>query len=107
MVYQVVLKFGITVELSLILKFKEGRDFIVASFICKCGERLSDFESPNDIEFRVYSDREWDSILENDAIETWKIPFPKHSAWKCPKCERLYIFKEGNNEAIKVYRLED
>ena len=78
---------------------------------CICGEYLSNSEAPNDIQLRVYTDWEWDAILENDTIETWKIPLPTHDVWRCPKCERIYVFgkpdKDGNSPAIKIYRLEE
>ena len=78
---------------------------------CICGEYLSNSAAPNDIELRVYTDSEWDEILKVDMIETWKIPLPTYDVWKCPKCERIYVFgkadKEGSRKAIKIYRLED
>jgi hypothetical protein len=62
---------------------------------------------PNDIELRVYTNQEWNEILEkNDTIEGWKFPLPTYEVWKCPKCERLYVFEDGNDKAIKVYNLE-
>ena len=83
----------------------------MARMDCICGEYLSNTMVPNDIELHVYTDREWDAILENDTIETWKIPLPTYDVWRCPKCERIYVFGKGNeegyNEAIKVYRLEE
>ena len=79
----------------------------MARMNCRCGEILSNAVAPNDIELRVYTDIEWDKILEVDTIETWKFPLPKHSVWKCPKCERIYVFDEGTDKAIKVYALEN
>jgi len=80
----------------------------MARMNCICGEVLSNSAASNDIEIRAYTDREWDSILENDIIETWKIPYPKHYVWRCPRCERLYVF-EGMalKKAIKIYKLEE
>jgi hypothetical protein len=63
--------------------------------------------APNDIQLRVYTDKEWDKILEQDTIETWEIPMPTYDVWRCPKCERIYIFEHGNDKAIKVYKLEE
>ena len=37
---------------------------------------------------------------------TWKIHLPKYSVWRCPACERVYVFREGSNEAVKIYALE-
>jgi hypothetical protein len=31
-------------------------------FICKCGERLSAVEAPNDVQLCVYSDKEWEML---------------------------------------------
>jgi hypothetical protein len=79
----------------------------MARMTCECGEILSNSMAPNDIQLIVYTDKEWDKILERDTIETWKIPMPTYDVWKCPKCERIYVFEPGNDHAIKVYKLED
>jgi len=78
----------------------------MARMECKCGELLSNSMAPNDIELWVYTDKEWDAILENDTIETWKIPLPVYDVWKCPKCERVYVFEDGSDKAVKIYSLE-
>ena len=79
----------------------------MARTTCKCGEILSNSSVPNDIELTVYTSEEWDNILQNDTIQTWKIPLPKYDVWKCPKCERIYVFEDGINKAIKIYSLEN
>ena len=79
----------------------------MASFLCKCGETLSNTLATNDIELRVYTDREWDEIINNDLIDPITIPFPEYEVWRCPKCERLYFFEDGNDNAIKIYKLEE
>ena len=73
--------------------------------MCKCGEVLSNSETPNDIELIVYTNKEWDEILSVDTIDTCKIPLPRYEVWKCPKCERIYVFENGNNKAVKEYQL--
>jgi len=78
----------------------------MARMECRCGEVLSNSIAPNNIQLRVYTDKEWDSILVNDTIETWKIPTPSYDVWRCPKCETIYVFKEGSDKAIKTYILE-
>jgi len=78
----------------------------MARMNCICGEVLSNSAAPNDVQLRVYTDREWDKILDTETIETWKIPTPKYDVWRCPKCERIYIFKEGSDSAVKIYALE-
>lgn len=77
----------------------------MASILCKCGNRLSNSTVPNDIEYHVYSDREWDKIIEPDVVETIRIPRPVHDVWKCDSCERIYVFNP-QGEVIKVYSLE-
>jgi hypothetical protein len=79
----------------------------MARMDCKCGETLSNTMVPNDIQLRVYTDKEWDKILEQDTIESWKFPLPTYDVWRCPKCERIYVFKEGYGPPIKVYKLEE
>lgn len=79
----------------------------MARMACKCGTILSNSETPNDIQLRVYLDREWDAILEKDTIETWKIPLPAYDVWKCPTCGRIYVFSDSSGNATKVYRLEE
>jgi hypothetical protein len=78
----------------------------MAKMTCKCGEFISNSEAPNDVQLRVYTDKEWDAILENETIETWKIPLPSFDIWRCPKCERIYVFSEDSDKAIKIYSLE-
>lgn len=79
----------------------------MARMNCKCGRVLSNSLAPNDIQLRVYTDKEWDSIMDNDIIETLKIPLPKRDVWKCPTCERIYIFGEESEKAVKTYVLEE
>ena len=77
----------------------------MASITCKCGRRLSNGEAPNDVQYHVYSDREWHKILENDFVEMIIFPTAKHDVWKCDNCSRLYVFNQ-TGEVIKVYVLE-
>jgi hypothetical protein len=79
----------------------------IAKITCECGTVLSNVEVPNDIELHVYSDKEWDKILQNDLIETWKIPLPKFDIWICPKCKRVFVFECGSNNVRYVYKLEN
>lgn len=79
----------------------------MAGFICRCGNGLSNSLAPNDIQLRVYTDKEWDDIIGLGKIEdTLEIPFPQYDVWRCPKCERVYIFGE-DNKVKKVYALEN
>ena len=80
----------------------------MARTTCKCGELLSNSMAPNDIELRVYTDREWDKILEVDTINTWEIPSPTYNIWRCPKCERVMVYDWGYDKPpVKTYVLED
>lgn len=74
-------------------------------FQCKCGEILSNSLSPNNIQLRVYSDEEWDKLINLGQIDSVDIPFPKYDVWRCPVCERVYVFDEKSN-LIKTYFLE-
>ena len=58
----------------------------MAKFGCKCGFLLSNTESPNNVEYRVYSDHEWDVIVNQEIIDPIRIPRPIFDVWKCPKC---------------------
>ena len=78
----------------------------MAGFMCRCGYGLSNQLAPNDVELTVYTDREWDDIIALGKIEdTIEIPHPKYSIWRCPKCERVYVFG-SDNRVKKVYALE-
>lgn len=79
----------------------------MARLTCRCGEYLSDSHAPNDIELIVYTDREWDSMFTNcETIEPYKIPLPKYNVWRCPGCERVYVFEGSEPVPVKVYTLE-
>ena len=75
----------------------------MASFYCKCGDRLNNVQAPNNTEWRVYSDKEWDEICNIGMMDSVDIPFPSFEVWRCPKCERVYVFKD--NTLIKYYVL--
>jgi hypothetical protein len=79
----------------------------MARMDCRCGEVLSNSAAPNDIQLRVYTDIEWDSILSIDTINAWEFPLPHYDVWRCPACERIYVFEPGNGPAIKIYVLEE
>jgi len=75
---------------------------------CKCGERLWNGADPNLIQYTVYSDPEWINILDlvDSGLEYgFDLPEPTHDVWRCPKCERVYIY-EGN-KLVKQYVLEE
>jgi hypothetical protein len=74
---------------------------------CKCGEFLSTSMAPNGIQLRVYTDKEWDDIINIGEMDSINIPPPKLDVWRCPKCERIYVFEYANDKAIKIYKLEE
>ena len=78
----------------------------MAKFDCiVCGEHLNNIAAPNDVELWVYTDREWDKMMEPDSVQPWMLPLPKYDVWRCTKCKTIYAFKDGG--ALKmVYRLE-
>ncbi|PYE41857.1 hypothetical protein HUB98_07220 [Paenibacillus barcinonensis] len=78
----------------------------MARFQCKCGATLTNTIAPNDVELRVYTDKEWDDILNlGDSIDPVTIPFPRYDVWRCNDCERIYVF--DGDTVIKTYMLED
>lgn len=79
----------------------------MAKMVCKCGNILSTTQAPNDVELHVYTDKEWDAIMDCETIIPWEFPLPQYDVWMCPKCKRLYIFAEGNDTAIMSYVLEN
>jgi len=74
-------------------------------FWCKCGKAISNTMCPNDVELRVYTDKEWDMIIDMEVKDMIDIPFPKYEVWRCPTCERIYVF--DGNKVIRRYILED
>ena len=79
----------------------------MARMNCKCGEVLSNSAAPNDIQLRVYTDKEWDRITDCEIIQPWMIPLPEHDVWRCPVCKRVYVFESGNDIPIMIYFLEN
>lgn len=82
-----------------------GGEFM-AGMQCRCGNILSTTACPNNIELHVYTDEEWDELLDCEVIVPWEIKEPKHDVWRCPKCKRIYVFEQGGNKVIMTYALE-
>lgn len=76
----------------------------MAKFDCVCGKLLSNSLCPNDVEYHVYSDKEWDQILSLDKLDSSDFPFPKYDVWRCPDCERIFVFDD--NKLILTYIIE-
>ncbi len=80
----------------------------MARFGCKCGETLSNGRAPNDIELWVYTDREWDEVINIGEIDSVDLPNPKRDVWMCPKCKRVYVFRDDMPDRVwRVYALEE
>lgn len=79
----------------------------MARLQCKCGNILWDGETPNNIQFHVFSDKQMDQILENDTISTVDLftKMEEYEVWRCPQCKRLYVFEENSKEAKYIYEL--
>jgi len=77
-------------------------------FHCDCGEVLSNSQNP-DIEYLIFSDKEWIDIIENEGVYTSPllIPFPEHTAWLCPKCKRIHLWRAGSLERVAMYERAD
>jgi len=72
-------------------------------FGCECGKLLSNSQSP-DIDYRIYSDKEWINIVEDESIKNpLLIPYPDHTAWLCPNCKRIHVWKTGTTERVALY----
>lgn len=78
----------------------------MARMTCICGKTLSNHECPNDIELRVYTDREWEEIFDCESIQPWLIPIPRYNVWRCPVCKRIYVYEGKKDKPIMVYQLE-
>lgn len=79
----------------------------MARMTCTCGVELSNHEAPNDIQLRVYTDKEWDAICNCDSIQPWMIPEPKYDVWRCPICKKIYVFENSIESPVMIYRLEN
>lgn len=73
---------------------------------CRCGKVLSTVQCPNDVQLRVYTDFEWDKIINMGIIDSVDIPMPQYNVIKCPSCERVYVFNYDYSEPVKIYKVE-
>lgn len=72
----------------------------MAHFMCKCGEDLWNGLVPNDIQIRVFKNENWLQAVNNDVNMD-----EDYDIWKCPKCNRVYSFRE--NKVDKMFIIED
>jgi hypothetical protein len=68
---------------------------LVARMECYCGAVLSNRSERNDVHLKVYTDKEFEQKVLN------KLPhltdFPEFDVWRCPDCEKGYIFLKMAN----------
>ncbi|MBR1599068.1 MAG: hypothetical protein IJ661_09185 [Lachnospiraceae bacterium] len=82
----------------------------MARIQCKCGELLWNGQTPNESLLWVFSDRKMCNIYEQDSIDTLSLyNLIDYDIWKCPKCNRLYVFEHDNpsNTVKKIYKIEE
>lgn len=79
----------------------------MARLQCKCGQQLSNSTNP-EIEYKVFSDEEWISLLDRTDAGENPINFVGNSVffWKCLNCKRLYFFKDNLDKPVAVYQEE-
>jgi hypothetical protein len=75
----------------------------MAKMLCRCGKTLSNSLCPNDVQLRVYTDSEFETIIQSDG-KLEDLPLPEYDVWRCPECKRIYFFEE--NKAVQTYVLE-
>ena len=61
--------------------------------ICKCGEILNYGEIPCALEYCFISDVEYDMI--DSFVDSQKLYQKMKSFFKCPVCERIWVFWDG------------
>ena len=81
----------------------------MARLTCKCGTEISNSNNP-EVQYLIFSDNKWiellDKLDEGAKLGNIGIGYAMIS-WKCPACERLYIFREGSELAARVYKIEE
>lgn len=83
--------------------FEIGSEMVMAGMECRCGNILSNSKCPNDVQLRVYTDREYEELLGLKSIS--EIFPPKIDVWRCYQCERIYVFDE-EDILIRTYIVE-
>ena len=79
----------------------------MAVMLCRCGEELSNSRNP-EIEYELHSQEEWVAVqklaAEGETLlnRNWQV-----TAWKCPKCERMHIFRTHCDHPLRVYEVEE
>ncbi|GEB35870.1 MULTISPECIES: hypothetical protein [Brevibacillus] len=76
----------------------------MAKYGCKCGKTLSNSLCPNDIQLKVFTDKQWEQLYEKSFITGDDFPDPEYDVWRCPDCKRIYVF--DGTRLIMQYVLE-
>ena len=79
----------------------------MARFLCKCGAILSNSMAPNDVELKVFTDEEWDNIINLGQIDSVDLPDPTRDVWRCSVCERIYVFDKDSDRVRSIYKPEE
>ena len=62
----------------------------------------------NEVQWIAYSEKEWEEVKKLRNIDPCHVPAPNVDVWRCPKCERVYVFEGGGyNPPVKYYVLHD
>ena len=73
---------------------------------CECGNRLSNSQNP-EIQYMIYSNDERIDIIENGEKypNPLMIPYPDRTAWLCPECSRIHVWKHMPFRRVALYEL--
>lgn len=72
---------------------------------CNCGHLIDSSKIPNDIEYWIFSDKEWqENQLKAENCES--LNDSNIESYKCPKCNRFYFFRNKQIKPYAVYKLE-
>jgi hypothetical protein len=72
---------------------------------CNCGNILHLGEIPDRNEYLFLSDIEFDEIFKD--LDEEKIYLNTKRFYKCPVCERLFIFWDNNKNKFVMYKKEN
>ena len=75
------------------------------NYWCKCNYRLNNSTDPDLVTWRVYSEKEWQDIVKLGTIHVDALPDFTIYVWRCPKCERFYVFEK--TKVVKYYVLHN
>lgn len=77
----------------------------MAKFLCHCGEILqTSGPIPNPIEWKVISDEKFDDF--EGMTDAEDIYLAGRSMFRCPRCDRLWVFWDGFDQPPRSYAPE-